>query len=40
MREVHTESGGAYGSPRVTAEFKDTGLHVNEKRALTATRNT
>jgi transposase InsO family protein len=32
IREVHAESGGAYGSPRVTAELKETGLHVNEKR--------
>ncbi|MER6218866.1 IS3 family transposase [Streptomyces sp. NPDC001674] len=32
IREVHAESGGAYGSPRITAELKDTGLHVNEKR--------
>lgn len=32
IREVHAESGGAYGSPRVTAELKEKGLHVNEKR--------
>jgi transposase InsO family protein len=32
IREVHADSGGAYGSPRVTAELKETGLHVNEKR--------
>ncbi|WP_369779997.1 IS3 family transposase [Streptomyces sp. R33] len=32
IREVHAQSGGAYGSPRVTAELKETGLHVNEKR--------
>ncbi|WP_420857083.1 IS3 family transposase [Streptomyces chilikensis] len=32
IREVHADSGGAYGSPRVTAELRDTGLHVNEKR--------
>ncbi|WP_459740108.1 IS3 family transposase [Streptomyces sp. E-15] len=32
IREVHAASGGAYGSPRVTAELKDKGLHVNEKR--------
>lgn len=32
IREVHAESGGAYGSPRVTAELKDKGLPVNEKR--------
>ncbi|MFF9757822.1 IS3 family transposase [Streptomyces sp. NPDC014344] len=32
IREVHTESGGTYGSPRVTAELKDKGLPVNEKR--------
>ncbi|MFF3929932.1 IS3 family transposase [Streptomyces hirsutus] len=32
IREVHAKSGGAYGSPRVTAELKETGLRVNEKR--------
>lgn len=32
IREVHGESGGAYGSPRVTAELRETGLRVNEKR--------
>ncbi|WP_228454158.1 IS3 family transposase [Streptomyces alkaliphilus] len=32
IREIHTESGGSYGSPRVTAELRETGLHVNEKR--------
>ncbi|MGV9655250.1 IS3 family transposase [Streptomyces sp. NPDC003554] len=32
IREVHGESGGAYGSPRVTAEFREKGLRVNEKR--------
>ncbi|MFF0205925.1 IS3 family transposase [Streptomyces sp. NPDC005017] len=32
IREVHGESGGAYGSPRVTAELKEKGLPVNEKR--------
>ncbi|MFJ5779450.1 IS3 family transposase [Streptomyces sp. NPDC093094] len=32
IREVHAEPGGTYGSPRVTAELKETGLHVNEKR--------
>ncbi|MET9778375.1 IS3 family transposase [Streptomyces sp. NPDC006367] len=32
MREVHGETRGAYGSPRVTAELRDQGLHVNEKR--------
>ncbi|MFE5210645.1 IS3 family transposase [Streptomyces sp. NPDC056600] len=32
IREVHAESGGAYGSPRVTAELKENGLLVNEKR--------
>ncbi|WRZ44956.1 transposase [Streptomyces sp. NBC_00151] len=31
MREVHGESGSAYGSPRVTAELKEKGLAVNEK---------
>ncbi|MFE1437262.1 IS3 family transposase [Streptomyces sp. NPDC058739] len=32
IREVHAASGGTYGSPRVTAELKEKGLHVNEKR--------
>ncbi|MDX2565520.1 IS3 family transposase, partial [Streptomyces sp. TX20-6-3] len=32
IREVHGESHGAYGSPRVTAELRDQGLHVNAKR--------
>ncbi|MFF5161417.1 IS3 family transposase [Streptomyces sp. NPDC000348] len=32
IRQVHGESGGAYGSPRVTAELRVTGLRVNEKR--------
>ncbi|MGW5211120.1 IS3 family transposase [Streptomyces sp. NPDC004051] len=32
IRRVHAESGGAYGSPRVTAELRETGLRVNEKR--------
>ncbi|MFD5659234.1 IS3 family transposase [Streptomyces hirsutus] len=32
IREVHGESGGAYGSPRVTAEPRAKGLRVNEKR--------
>ncbi|MGW1530480.1 IS3 family transposase [Streptomyces sp. NPDC002159] len=32
IREVHGESGGAYGSPRVTAELREKGLRINEKR--------
>ncbi|MFI2369932.1 IS3 family transposase [Streptomyces sp. NPDC018833] len=32
IREVHSESGGAYGSPRVTAELRAKGRRVNEKR--------
>ncbi|MFD6326718.1 IS3 family transposase [Streptomyces sp. NPDC058442] len=32
IRGVHGESGGAYGSPRVTAELRAQGLRVNEKR--------
>ncbi|MFF3359896.1 IS3 family transposase [Streptomyces sp. NPDC002917] len=32
IREVHAESGGAYGSPRVTAELREKGRRVNEKR--------
>ncbi|MET8170244.1 IS3 family transposase [Streptomyces sp. NPDC005329] len=33
IREVHGESGGAYGSPRITAELREKGRRVNEKRA-------
>ncbi|MDD1064211.1 IS3 family transposase [Streptomyces cocklensis] len=32
IRRIHTESGGAYGSPRVTAELRATGTRVNHKR--------
>lgn len=32
IREVHGESGGAYGSPRITAELRAKGLRINEKR--------
>ncbi|MET9772621.1 IS3 family transposase [Streptomyces sp. NPDC006415] len=32
IRRVHGESGGAYGSPRVTAELREKGHVVNEKR--------
>ncbi|MFF0087672.1 IS3 family transposase [Streptomyces canus] len=32
IREIHSESGGAYGSPRVTAELRENGRRVNEKR--------
>ena len=32
IREVRRESGGAYGSPRVTAELHAKGLRINEKR--------
>jgi transposase InsO family protein len=32
IRQVHGESGGAYGSPRVTAELRGKGRRVNEKR--------
>jgi hypothetical protein len=32
IREIHGESGGAYGSPRVSAELRAKGLRVNEKR--------
>ncbi len=32
IRQVHDESGGAYGSPRVTAELREKGRRVNEKR--------
>ncbi|KIF67347.1 integrase [Streptomyces sp. AcH 505] len=32
IRRVHGESGGACGSPRVTAELRENGHRVNEKR--------
>ena len=32
IREIHAGSGGAYGSPRVTAELRARGHHVNVKR--------
>ncbi|MFD3870352.1 IS3 family transposase, partial [Streptomyces sp. NPDC058623] len=32
IREVHGASGGAYGFPRVTAELREMGHRVNEKR--------
>lgn len=32
IREVHGESGGAYGSPRITAELREKRRRVNEKR--------
>jgi transposase InsO family protein len=32
IRAIHTESGGAYGSPRVTAELWRRGVKVNHKR--------
>lgn len=32
IRRVHLESGSAYGSPRVTAELREKGHVVNEKR--------
>ncbi|MCX4486353.1 IS3 family transposase [Streptomyces anulatus] len=32
IREINAESGGAYGSPRVTAELQDRSMNVNEKR--------
>jgi transposase-like protein len=31
IRVVHAEAGGAYGSPRVTAELREAGMLVNEK---------
>ena len=32
IRKVHGESGGTYGSPRVTAELRAKGLRINAKR--------
>ncbi|MEU8976012.1 IS3 family transposase [Streptomyces monashensis] len=33
IKAVHTDSDGAYGAPRVTAELRDThGMHINEKK--------
>jgi transposase InsO family protein len=32
IRAVHADSNGTYGSPRVTAELRDAGEHVNRKR--------
>lgn len=32
IQRVHAESDGTYGAPRVTAELRDGGLAVNEKR--------
>ncbi|MFE3519761.1 IS3 family transposase [Streptomyces sp. NPDC059166] len=40
IREVRAASCGAYGSPRVTAELKNKGLHVNEKRVSRVMRRT
>jgi transposase InsO family protein len=32
IRAVHSDSGGAYGSPRVTAELREAGTVINEKK--------
>ena len=32
IRRIHVGSGGAYGSPRVTAELRESGRRVNHKR--------
>lgn len=32
IRAVHTESDGTYGIPRITAELRDDGEHINHKR--------
>jgi transposase InsO family protein len=32
IRAVHAEADGAYGSPRITAELREAGIRVNEKK--------
>ncbi|WP_399495311.1 IS3 family transposase [Streptomyces sp. P9(2023)] len=32
IREVHQDSDGTYGAPRVTAELRDEGIRINHKR--------
>jgi transposase InsO family protein len=32
IRQIHVDSDGAYGRPRITAELRDTGVAVNHKR--------
>lgn len=32
IREIHAESAGTYGRPRITAELRDAGVAVNHKR--------
>ncbi|GAA2779771.1 IS3 family transposase [Kitasatospora paracochleata] len=32
IRRIHVVSGGTYGSPRVTAELRETGARINHKR--------
>ncbi|MEV6841527.1 IS3 family transposase [Streptomyces sp. NPDC051133] len=34
IAEIHTESDGTYGAPRVTAELRDDGARVNHKRVV------
>ncbi|MFE4392257.1 IS3 family transposase [Kitasatospora sp. NPDC056789] len=36
IRRIHADSGGAYGSPRVTAELRGTGTRINHYEALPA----
>uniref|UniRef100_UPI0004C9AD2D IS3 family transposase n=1 Tax=Streptomyces globisporus TaxID=1908 RepID=UPI0004C9AD2D len=32
IREVHQDSDGTYGAPRITAELRDQGIQINHKR--------
>ncbi|WP_411130167.1 IS3 family transposase [Streptomyces sp. x-19] len=38
IREIHRQSDGTYGVPRIAAELRDGGEHVNHKRVARAMR--